>query len=83
MNTLRWLRSFRIFNIALFDLILGILGTVLALLVARYYYFPTLPMKPFVWAGVLTTIPLGVFTHILFGVNTTLNYKLGLSHKPN
>lgn len=79
---LKYLRSFRIFGIALFDLITAYLGTVLILLWARNHFFPDLPREHFVWLAILTFIPIGIVAHVLFGVNTTLNYRLGLSHKP-
>ncbi len=76
------LRSYRIFGIALFDLIIAIIGTILILLLARFKWFSNLSITPFVLAGILLTIPLGIFFHIIFGVNTTLNYRLRLSNKP-
>ncbi len=81
MNLIK-LRSYRIFGIALFDLIIAIIGTILILLLARFKWFPNLSITPFVLVGILLTIPLGIFFHIIFGVNTTLNYRLKLSNKP-
>jgi hypothetical protein len=77
------LRSYRIFGIALFDLISSIIGLIIILLVARKYHFSSLQKKPFIVAGILLAIPLGIVFHIIFGINTTLNYKLGLSYKPS
>jgi hypothetical protein len=76
------LRSHRIGGIALFDLVTGAIGSVLLLLIARYFFFKELRMMNFVLAGILLTIPIGIAFHILTGRNTMLNYKLGLSYKP-
>lgn len=75
------LRSHRLFGIALFDLILAFIGTVIILLIARYKWFPSLSIYNFIIAGILLTIPLGIFFHVIFGVNTQLNYTLGLSYE--
>ncbi len=79
---LKKIRSYRIFGIALFDLTLAIVGTVVIVLIAKRIWFPRLKVLNFVIAGVLLAIPLGIFVHILFGRDTTLNYKLGLSNAP-
>ncbi len=74
------LRSYRIYNIAMFDVVFGILGMILIMLL-----FKEKGKSPtnYVIAGVLLTIPIGIFIHVLFRVNTELNYKLGLSDKPD
>jgi len=79
---LKKIRSHRILGIALFDLLLAIVGTVIILLIAKWKWFPGLKNVNFVIAGILLAIPLGIFFHIIIGKNTTLNYKLGLSKKP-
>jgi len=79
---LKEIRSRRIFGIALFDLILAIVGAVLILLIAKWKWFPHLNTLNFVVAGILLAIPLGIFVHIIVGKDTTLNYKLGLSNEP-
>jgi hypothetical protein len=79
------IRQFRIWDIAVFDLALAILGTLLLFLLARKMHFSRpgpLPALPFALAAVLLAIPLGIFAHVMFGVDTTLNYRLGLSHAP-
>lgn len=77
MNTLEFLRSFRIFNIALFDLIAGILGLHLIIM----YFTPNRPHS-FHWAwSVLLVLPLGVVSHYYFGVDTQLNRYLGIYPK--
>lgn len=76
---LLYLRSFRIFGIALFDLVLSMLIMILIFLCKA----PSpLNQINFIVAAVILTIPLGIMVHVLFGINTTLNYYLGLSDKP-
>lgn len=82
MSLLTKLRKPRLFGLAIFDLTSAIIGLVLVLLVARRYFFPDLRPMNFCIAGTMLTIPIGIVFHILFGVNTTLNYRLGLSHRP-
>lgn len=82
MISIKQLRSHRVAGIALFDVITSMLGTVGVLLLARKYHHSHLPVKNYVFAGILLAIPLGVFIHVLLGTNTTLNYKLGLSDLP-
>jgi ABC-type Fe3+-siderophore transport system permease subunit len=77
---IKTLRSYRLYNIAMFDVVFGIIGTVLLLLLFKEKGKSS---TNYIIAGVLLTIPLGIFVHILFKVNTELNYKLGLSDKPD
>ena len=79
---LKEIRSHRVFGVALFDLILAFVGTVLILLIARWKWFPRLNALNFVLAGILLAVPLGIFFHIIIGRDTALNYKLGLSNNP-
>lgn len=81
-SVLEKLRKPKIFGLALFDLIFGIIGTVILFLILRRIHFSTLDRKNFIIAAILLTIPLGIFTHVLFGTDTTLNSRLGLSYKP-
>lgn len=76
------IRKYRIFGLAIFDLVTAMIGLTLLFLLARWKHFPKLSVWPFVAAGVLLAIPLGMVFHILFGVNTKLNYDLGLSNAP-
>jgi len=66
------LRKPRIAGIALFDLILAIVGT--ALIFEYFGYTKT--------QGALFAIPIGIVTHYILGIDTTLNYYLGISDKP-
>lgn len=77
---IKTLRSYRLYNIAMFDVVFGIIGTVLLLLLFKEKGKSN---TNYIIAGVLLTIPMGIFVHILFRVNTELNYKLGLSGKPD
>ena len=83
MMSIQELRSYRIFGIAIFDLVLGMLGLCLVFLYIHYRYYSNLDKRPFIIAGILLTIPVGIVSHMLFGVNTTLNYRLGLSYNPS
>jgi hypothetical protein len=76
------LRSYKIFGLAAFDLILSMIGTILLCLLFRHIHFKELPVQNFILAGILLAIPLGIFFHIIGGVNTKLNYTLGLSNSP-
>ena len=76
------IRKYRIFGIALFDLVLASVGMVIIFLFARSLHFPKLNPVVFIIAALLVTVPVGSVVHVLFGVNTQLNYDLGLSGKP-
>lgn len=76
------IRKYRIAGIALFDLVLGVIGTILLFVMLQKWHFPHMNVWYFVIAGILLTIPIGIVFHIIFGVNTTLNYRIGLSNKP-
>jgi hypothetical protein len=58
------------------------IGMVLIFLIAKYKHFPKLNQYPFVIAGIMLAIPVGILFHVLFGTNTRLNYILGLSNPP-
>ena len=77
------IRKYRIFGMAIFDLVFGVIGLTIAFLIAKHIFFPSLKTAPFVVAAILLTIPTGIIFHIIFGVNTSLNNRLGLSRAPN
>jgi hypothetical protein len=83
MSSLSSLRSYKIFGISIFDLISAMIGLIIIFLIAKHYHFPNLTSTPFILAGILLAIPVGITFHIIFGTNTSLNYKLGLSNKTN
>lgn len=76
------LRSHKIFGIAIFDLTLSVIGMIIIFTAAWYFSFKNLELWKFILAAILLTIPVGIVFHIIFGVNTFLNYKLGLSNIP-
>jgi hypothetical protein len=79
---LKSIRSFRIWGISVFDVVTAIVGLVIIFLIAKHFHFPKLDNSNFIWAGILLALPIGIAFHILFGTNTTLNSKLGLSYPP-
>lgn len=80
--SLKQLRSYRIFDIAIFDVLSSMIFFSIIFIVSQRHYYPKLDWKKFILAAVLLAIPIGIVFHILFGVNTQLNYVLGLSNKP-
>jgi hypothetical protein len=79
---IRQIRKYRIFGIALFDLVLSFIGTILLFLLLKKWHFYHLQTFPFVFAAIVLAIPIGIVFHLVFGINTTLNYYLGLSDMP-
>jgi uncharacterized membrane protein len=43
-------------------------------------HFQKLKLKNFIIAALILSIPVAITIHIIFGINTKLNYKLGLSY---
>lgn len=80
MTTLEKLRSYKALDLSLFDIVFGILGMVLIFLLCKKLYFKDLNYRPFIVAGVLLTIPVGIVAHVISGTDTALNRKLGLSY---
>ena len=76
------IRSYKIFGLSAIDLVLSLIGMIIVFFIAHKVFFNNLDLWKFILAAVLLTIPLGILFHAVFGVNTTLNYKLGLSNKP-
>lgn len=78
MASLQCIRSFRIFNIALFDFVMAFLGL--------YYLLrwlkPNRPRHYYLSWSILLVLPVSVVSHIAFDVPTTFNYYLGLSSAP-
>lgn len=72
MELLKTLRTPKIFNIAIFDLSA-------TLLFAYYLAVRFNGNKIYYMVGALL---LGIFVHWIFGINTMLNYYLGLSDVP-
>lgn len=77
------LRKYKIFGLAAFDLITSIFGMILLFLLMKKWHFSKINSQwSFIIAAILLTIPVGIVTHVIFGVNTALNMKLGLSGAP-
>lgn len=77
------IRKHRIYDIALFDLISATILSVAIMLIIHRLYFNNMNNTYFILFGIIITIPVGIVIHKIFKINTTLNYKLGLSDKPN
>ena len=76
------LRSHKIFGLAIFDLAISFVFIITLFLTAWKIHFKNLDWWKFLIAALLVTIPIGITFHVLFGINTKLNYDLGLSNKP-
>jgi hypothetical protein len=70
MDFLTYVRSYRIYGIAAFDLFLGVGGT-------AYLWSTRLERSPL--EGAVLAVPIGILTHKVFGIETTLNGYLGLN----
>ena len=66
------LRSYRVAKIALFDLLLSFIILAYISTLFGYSY----------WLGIIMTLPISIIAHLLFGIDTQLNYYLGLSKEP-
>jgi ABC-type uncharacterized transport system permease subunit len=77
------LRRHRVFGIAIFDLVSSFIGVITIFLLVWRLRFQNISPWNFVIAGILLTIPIGIFFHIIFGVDTRLNSLLGLSNPPS
>lgn len=76
------IRKYKIFGLAIFDLSLSIIGMIGLFLIMWKWHFPKLNPWNFVITAIILTIPVGILFHVIFGVNTALNQKLGLSSSP-
>ena len=73
-DVLQKLRSFRVYNLALFDF-----ATAIPLPYILRYFFPANPLSFYAaWTFVLF-VPLGVVAHYVFSTPTQLNRYLGLA----
>lgn len=77
------IRKYKIFGLAIFDLVLGVIGMIALFLLMWKWHFPQLNPWHFVIAATVLTIPTGILFHVIFGFNTALNQKLGLSEAPS
>ena len=76
------LREHKIFGLAIFDLSISFIVIIAIFLIAWKIHFPHLDWWKFVIYAIIVTIPISITFHTLFGVNTQLDYTLGLSDKP-
>jgi hypothetical protein len=70
------------FSLSIFDIVSAVIGMILLFLVIWKLYFNQLNIWNFIIAAIILSIPVGIVFHVIFGINSTLNYKLGLSNKP-
>lgn len=77
------LRSHKIFGLAIFDLSISFIFIIALFLLAWKVHFKNLDWWKFLLVALFVTIPIGIVFHVLFGVNTKLNYELGISNKPS
>lgn len=76
------LRKPKLFGLAIFDIAVGIIGLIILFIAMWKWHFPELNPRHFVIAAILLAIPIGIVFHVIFGVNTSLNARLGLSEMP-
>ena len=69
MSLIEKLREPRIFGMAIFDLFSAIVGTALIFKYLGHSYM----------LGALWAVPIGILSHWLFNINTSLNGRLGLN----
>jgi hypothetical protein len=75
-TTIEQLRSYRVFQIAVFDLVLSYVGALIVGLLLRLRTVKS-------WALLLVAWTLfGILIHKALGINTMLGYYLGLNPKP-
>ena len=75
---LTYLRSFRIFQIAIFDVVMTLIG----LLIILRFLKPNQPEEFYIAWVTVTALPISVISHLIVNQPTMLNYYLGLSHHP-
>lgn len=73
MSLIKSLREPRIFSLAIFDLVLAVILTGYVF----EYYGGTFKQ------GMLWAVPIGVIVHFILGIDTKLNYALGISKNPD
>ena len=76
------LRKYKFYSLSIFDLVISFIGIIIIFLLAWKKHFPDLHWWKFLIYAILLTIPISITFHLLFGINTQLNYTLGLSYKP-
>ena len=74
------IRKHKIFGLAIFDLLTSFILMIVVFIMAWKTHFQKLKFFNFIIAAIILTIPVAITIHILFGINTKLNYNLGLSY---
>lgn len=74
--------KYRYKDIALFDLVGSFIVIIIIFLILQNRgILKTSPLTA-AFIGALATMPISIAAHVIFGVNTTVNYRLGLSGPP-
>lgn len=76
------LRSYKIFGLSIFDLVISFVFMITLFMIAWGIHYKNLDWWKFLLAAIFVTLPISITFHVLFGVDTKFNYKLGLSNKP-
>lgn len=76
-STVQWLRSFRVFGIAFFDLVTSYVGAAIIGWFLGFRDIITWTLFLILWTLI------GIVTHVFMKQPTMLSYYLGLSAKPN
>lgn len=81
-NFIQQIRQYKIFGMAIFDWISTFLaGLLLTYLLDKYVFIKNNFWELYVWTMIFLII-LAIFVHKIMGVDTMLNYYLGLNPKP-
>lgn len=80
--TIDGLRSARVWDMAVFDLVVSFFGIVLIAEMIRRKWFPNEDRTRVAYMAAAATLPLAIATHWFLEIDTALNYKLGISNNP-
>jgi NhaP-type Na+/H+ or K+/H+ antiporter len=75
------IRKHKIFGLSIFDIVTSFAIMIIVFTMAWKTHFQKLKLKNFIIAALILSIPVAITIHIIFGINTKLNYKLGLSYR--
>lgn len=78
MISLQCIRSFRVFEIAVFDFALAFVGLYYAL----RWWFPDRPKHFYLSWVTMLVLPASVLSHYILSIDTMYNYYLGLGRNP-
>ena len=74
------IRKHKIFGLSIFDIVTSFAIMIIVFTMAWKTHFQKLKLRNFIIAALILSIPVAITIHIIFGINTKLNYKLGLSY---